>query len=213
MEIASGAIPGFGVGGKATAGLAKAMAPKLGKLIAKETAAGLASGKLSGGVYGLGEGLINDENLLESMLKNAALGTAAGGIAGLGTGNFTKNLAKQEILNASNREPLLKAYAENYLDGLTNVSKEIGEFRRIKMGIKEPLIKTTLYDKIEKPIRKKSIWLSPEEYAMVISELNTNLTQEELLKKTVTKQIGNYEYVIEIYDFNEYRILHRRKLK
>lgn len=40
-----------------------------------------------------------------------------------------------------------------------------------------------------------------------MSELNTNLTKEELKRKVVTKAIGDYIYTIENNGFDNYRII------
>lgn len=66
-------------------------------------------------------------------------------------------------------------------------------------------------DKIRKRTRKE-VQLPKDEYAKVMSELNTNLTKEQRKKKSITKAIGNYIYKIENKGFNNYRIVSKREI-
>lgn len=52
----------------------------------------------------------------------------------------------------------------------------------------------------------KTIRLPKAEYAMVMHELNTNLSKEERKRKIVTKAIGNHIYTFENNGFDNYRI-------
>lgn len=53
------------------------------------------------------------------------------------------------------------------------------------------------------------IKLSKQEYAMVVSELNTHLTTEERNKFILTKRIGSVKYTFENHGFGHYRFLDR----
>lgn len=53
----------------------------------------------------------------------------------------------------------------------------------------------------------KTIILPKDEYAYVMSELNTHLSNEQRNQKVVKKAIGNYIYTIENNGFDEYRII------
>lgn len=53
----------------------------------------------------------------------------------------------------------------------------------------------------------KTIYLPKDEYAHVISELNTHMSAEDRQKPVVVKSIGNYTYTIENHGFNNYRII------
>lgn len=53
------------------------------------------------------------------------------------------------------------------------------------------------------------IKLSMQEYAMVVSELNTYLTTEERNKFILTKRIGSVKYTFENHGFGNYRFLDR----
>lgn len=52
-----------------------------------------------------------------------------------------------------------------------------------------------------------TVVLSKNEYAHVMSELNTNLSDEQRKKKVITKAIGDFCYTIENNGFNNYRII------
>lgn len=51
----------------------------------------------------------------------------------------------------------------------------------------------------------RTIRLSKQEYARIVSELNTNLSKEERKEKILFKGIGNYVYVIINKGFNDYQ--------
>ena len=53
----------------------------------------------------------------------------------------------------------------------------------------------------------ETVVLSKDEYAHVMSELNTHLSDEQRKQKVVTKAIGNYNYTIENNGFDNYRII------
>ncbi len=55
------------------------------------------------------------------------------------------------------------------------------------------------------PGRHSTLWLEKQEYAHVISELNTYFTSFKD-KKIATKEIGNYLYIFENYGFDDYNI-------
>lgn len=52
-----------------------------------------------------------------------------------------------------------------------------------------------------------TIHLDKDEYAHVISELNTHMTEEQRNKKIVRKAIGEYIYTVENNGFNDYRVI------
>lgn len=59
----------------------------------------------------------------------------------------------------------------------------------------------------------REIKLPKEEYAKAVSELNTNLTEEERAKPVLQRAIGNYLYTFRNCGFNQYQFIGRRKLK
>ncbi len=58
----------------------------------------------------------------------------------------------------------------------------------------------------------KSIKLSEEEYAHVVSEINTNLTDEQRSMEIVSKAVGNYIYTFENNGFDNYRFIRKKKI-
>lgn len=58
----------------------------------------------------------------------------------------------------------------------------------------------------------KSIVLPKDEYAHIMSELNTHLSNEQRKQKVVTKAIGNYVYTIENNGFDNYRIIGKEEI-
>ena len=87
--------------------------------------------------------------------------------------------------------------------------KENGQFG--EGGGSSKVEKSQRSDKIRKRTRKE-VQLPKDEYAKVMSELNTNLTKEQRKKKSITKAIGNYIYKIENKGFNNYRIVSKREI-
>ena len=53
----------------------------------------------------------------------------------------------------------------------------------------------------------KVVKLSKREYAIVIHELNTNLSKDERKQKVLYKCIGSYLYTVKNNGFNNYQIL------
>ena len=209
LELESAAIL-LATGPKLAAGLAKTLTSVFGRKIAMEAATGIIDGGLSGAIQGLGEGMINDADLAESILNGAAVGTSGGALMGLGAGKASQLYSKNNILNTSNNKELLYDYFDNYVSGLTNQTKELAEYRRLKNNVNGKFTTAVLYDEMGKI---KPIHLDETEYAIVMHELNTNLTKEELQDKIITKNIGNYKYTIKIKGFNDYEIIEKREIK
>lgn len=61
--------------------------------------------------------------------------------------------------------------------------------------------------------KRKTVKLSSKEYAHVMSEIATNLTNEQREKPTFIKYIGNYVYMVENNFDNTYRIIGKKKIK
>ncbi len=127
LELGSAAIP-LATGPKIAAGLAKTLTPVFGRKIAMEAATGIIDGGLSGAIQGLGEGMINDADLAESILNGAAVGTSGGALMGLGAGkasqlydiNKLKKHVPFEEMTKIERElhkKLGKDYYKNYEEG------------------------------------------------------------------------------------------------
>lgn len=61
--------------------------------------------------------------------------------------------------------------------------------------------------------KEPTIFLHPEEYKMVMSELATNLTKEEHSQPTAVRHIRNYTYRVEIISFGHYRVIGKWKIR
>lgn len=59
---------------------------------------------------------------------------------------------------------------------------------------------------------RKTVHLSIQEYAHVMSELRTNITKEEKLKTIIRKPIGDYMYSFENHFDDTYRVIGKRKI-
>jgi predicted transcriptional regulator YdeE len=58
-----------------------------------------------------------------------------------------------------------------------------------------------------------TIILPREEYAHVMSEIATNLTETQASKKVFTKAIGDYKYTVENNGFGNYRVIGKKLIK
>lgn len=88
----------------------------------------------------------------------------------------------------------------NAAENLTNISNS----GRLKINIQHFAIN---------PKDFETIILPAKEYAHVISEINTNITAEQLKKKVVSKNIGDYVYTFECFGFDNYRIFNKEKIE
>lgn len=64
-------------------------------------------------------------------------------------------------------------------------------------------------EKIEDLHNHSQILLPQDEYAMIISELNTNMSEADRSRKYVTKPIGNYYYTVINRGFDDYTIIRK----
>ena len=60
--------------------------------------------------------------------------------------------------------------------------------------------------------KKKVVKLPAQEYALVMHELNTNLTFNQRKNTIVYKAIGNYVYTVKVSGFNDYTIIDKADL-
>ena len=58
----------------------------------------------------------------------------------------------------------------------------------------------------------KTIRLPKKEYAHVMSEIATNITETQKNKKVFSKNIGDYTYTVENFGFGEYRVIDKQKI-
>ena len=63
---------------------------------------------------------------------------------------------------------------------------------------------------IQKWTSRKQIILPPDEYAKVMSEFNTHMSDEDRKRKLVTKPIGDYYYTVINRGFDDYIVIGKR---
>jgi hypothetical protein len=118
---------------------------------------------------------------------------------------------KEKTAPGRNMEPQRTTDAASYKGQPRENNGRFGE----KGNKKDSLIKQENHGKLKRNINRRpaTIQLPKEEYAMVVSELNTNLTKEERKKKFLYKAIGNNVYFFENLGFNEYRFIRKEPIK
>lgn len=154
LILGTGLVPGVGEA-RVTVGLAKTLGPIVGKKIAETAAKGIIKGPIQGAVAGLGEGLINDENLLKSVARGSGIGLAAGATIGLGVGKLTQNIeaaalrkAADKVNNSNLTKKIpkedkkkyikqVKEYYKDYERGRNIENKNLGKIRFMSDAIKE----------------------------------------------------------------------------
>lgn len=93
---------------------------------------------------------------------------------------------------------------EKILDPELVKAFEILKTNKVKDGIITDNLKKV---KAYKSSDFETIILPKQEYAHVMSELNTNLSKEQRQQSVVSKAIGNYVYIVENNGFDDYRII------
>ncbi len=61
--------------------------------------------------------------------------------------------------------------------------------------------------------KRNGIRLGRKEYAIFMHEMNTHLTKDDLSEKIVTKNIGEYRYLVKVIGFDNYHIINKMKIK
>lgn len=69
------------------------------------------------------------------MTQDALLYGAFGGLGGYGLGKIAKGLEKQRILDNADSAEMLDNWFSDYVDGITNKTKPLAEYRGLKQGI------------------------------------------------------------------------------
>ena len=60
---------------------------------------------------------------------------------------------------------------------------------------------------------RKQIFLPADEYSMVMSAFNTDLTDEERMRRIISKPIGDYVYTIINNGYNEYIVIGKNPIE
>lgn len=91
------------------------------------------------------------------------------------------------------------------------VTKE--PIRLVDKSAKSDTIKIDMQYFAKKSSDFPTVQLPKNEYAHVMSEIATHISEEQKTKTVIKKAIGNYMYTIENNGFGNYRIIKRKKLK
>ena len=148
LEIGSAALPVGGVG-KLGGEIGKQLLKKqLGRKISENIGSGMLLGGASGGLFGLGESLINETNPVLSALKGVLLGTTTGATLGAVGSRVQKAIKGQQLKNYGNidnlDEILRKQYSNDsrkfYQDYIQEIQlNKNGNFDFSKRGVQEQL--------------------------------------------------------------------------
>ena len=84
----------------------------------------------------------------------------------------------------------------------------IGQKKGQRNGPPYPLKRRQLSSKY-----RKTVQLPSDEYAHVMSEIASNIKEEEKDFPTLVKRVGNYVYTVENNGFGNYRVIGKRKNK
>lgn len=105
-------------------------------------------------------------------------------------------------LQTSNPRPLAQKYGE-YLEKITK------QKYNNSVSVDDTYAKQA---KRKDTSQLKTIWLPKDEYAHIMSEIATNLTEREHQQFVVSKAIGDYIYTFENHGFGEYRIISKKPI-
>ena len=148
LEIASAALPMGGagkIGGMAGKELLK---KQLGRKISENIGAGIMSGAASGGLFGLGESLINETNPVLSSLQGILTGGITGGPLGSVGSNLQKTIKGQQLKNYGDIDELNKILRKQYNNDARKFYQDYiqeiqinknGQFDFTKRGIQEQM--------------------------------------------------------------------------
>ncbi len=114
----------------------------------------------------------------------------------------------QDKINAMRR----KRYAANK-DTINAQKRAAYAKRHQKTGKLTPEEYAAYRQELKAASGKKQITLPKDEYAEVMSELNTNLTEEDRKHAVLVKHIGNYEYTIVNRGFNNYTVIKKETIQ
>lgn len=126
----------LGMGKIATQAVTSKIAPYVGQKIAQNIASGIGGGIVGGGVSGAGEAVINDRNPIIGALSGATIGGLTGGVLGYGLGQIGKNIAQQGLLR-NNTNDFAQKYFNDYIEGLTNKTRDMAKFRGLRQSINQ----------------------------------------------------------------------------
>ena len=136
-----------GILGKLGVGLSTKLVPYLGKKLSQSIISGGISGAAGGSLFGLGDALMNDKNLMKTTLKGTAGGGALGGTLGLGGAQVQKMMRNAELKNYIPKnmsktdyykyKKSAEDYYKDYLQGRIIKNRNIGDISLTRKGMDE----------------------------------------------------------------------------
>lgn len=132
-------------------------------------------------------------------------GDPSGGASEVVNCRCALNQRARWALDDSELEKLKEASRQNGLAKAKNFSEYMDMYKNLPMKINLQFFASDSKD-------YDTIFLPKEEYAKIISEFNTNMSDKQRKQKVVTKAIGNYYYTIENNGFNNYRVIDKEPI-
>ena len=123
----------LGLGATLTGGIAKGLAPYVGRKIAQNMAQGIGSGVVGGAIGGGAEAGLNDRNIAIGGLQGATVGGLLGGLGGYGLGKVAQKFKRAKL---PNNPQMHEQYFNDYIADLNNKTKAMADFRAGKLGMK-----------------------------------------------------------------------------
>ena len=167
LEIGSAGIPLGGAGKLGSTLGGSLLKSTLGRKLSQEVGSGAVSGLLSGTVFGAGQGLIDNENLLKTAAEYGASGLLLGAITGGSAGYIEKAIKGNKLSNYNvgnmfgaeykNYKNQAKNYYKDYLQDKVINNKDIGKITFTRKGMDEIFSKNpelgTLFPKLVNDVK------------------------------------------------------------
>lgn len=137
LEIASAAIPGTGIGKIGGKVAEKVLSKSIGRKLSNYIGEGIFSGAASGGIFGTGRGLMENQNPLYTAIEDATFSFLTGLVSTSILGKIEQNIAKNKLWSKPKQTHLSNEYYKNYERGIKLKRKDIGEIKLASDGFKE----------------------------------------------------------------------------
>ena len=121
--------------------------------------------------------------------------------------------AEFEKMKAKNGNTLAAILASSVTSGSAKKAVKQTEETQLTNDAKNSTLKLDTQLFAFNPSDFETIILPTKEYAHVMSEINTNITEEQLKQRVVSKNIGDYVYTFECFGFDKYRIIGKEKIE
>lgn len=131
LEIASAAIPGTGIGKIGGKVAEKILSKSIGRKLSNYIGEGIFSEAASGGIFGTGRGLMENQNPLYTAIEDATVGGLIGGVSSSVYGKYLNDLRIKDI-NSINE--LRKIWGIPFRKASGNIEKAINTLIENKQG-------------------------------------------------------------------------------